>query len=221
MDADESRFRCFARSRSQCRTERADVKRVMQALGSRHVVAVSLLLLAAGATSRLPQRATSTGVTAATQRGEARELAFTLLDGHAWRLSEQRGHVVAVNLWATWCAPCRSETPALVQTVADLGPQGFAVLGISLDTASNRAAQVSAFRTAYRIEYPMAFPDPMSQIASGLDSIPTTLLFDREGRTAKIYVGELDDRGFRADVKALLAEPLPSEGAVKPARSER
>ena len=193
-----------------------------QPSGRRRSIATGLLVLAALGTLLVRRGREAAGVTAASQRGALRELAFTLLDGRAWRLSDQRGYVVAINLWATWCAPCREETPALVRAQTDLAPQGFQVIGLSLDTAHDRAAQVDRFRTAYRVNYAMAFPAPMSQITSGLDGIPTTLLFDRQGRTAKIYTGELDEQVLRADVSTLLAEPSPSDLVVKlPAKTAR
>ncbi len=174
---------------------------------SRSFSALAVALLAASATLFLGRCGGNPGVTAAGQRGGARELAFTLLDGQAWRLSQERGHVVAVNLWATWCGPCRSETPTLVRVSNDLSGEGFRVLGVSLDTGSDRNARVRSFAAVYRVRYPVAFPDALSQIESGLEGIPTTLLFDRQGRAAKVYVGAISERTLRSDVAELLREP--------------
>lgn len=220
MDADQSRSRCFGQRRCDDGVERTHVRFGKYTL-KRHYGVVCFVLLAAVSLRLLHRGHASSGVTNAAQRGAPRELTFTLLDGAVWNLSDQRGHVVALNLWATWCAPCRSETPALVRTEADLGPRGFQVIGVSLDTVHDRSAQVNNFRAAYRVNYPMAYPDSMSQIESGLDGIPTTLLFDRQSRTAKIYVGELNEQVLRADVATLLSEPLPSLDPPPLSRSER
>ncbi len=179
---------------------------------SRSTLALLAVVLAAWATMLLGRCGADRGVTPIAQRGSPRELAVALIDpidrrGQEWRLSEERGHVVAVNLWATWCGPCVSETPALVRLHKELFAQGFRVVGISLDTVSDREARVRAFENAYRVSYPMAFPDGMSQMEAGLTAIPTTLLFDRHGRTAKVYVGAIREASVRADVKQLLHEP--------------
>ena len=108
-----------------------------------------------------------------------------------------------------------------MRSQAEFGPEGFQLIGVSLDTAHDRSVLVDSFRATYRVNYPMAFPDPMSQIAAGLEGIPTTLLFDRESRAAKVYVGELNEETFRADIATLLAEPLPPKDSLSSIRSER
>ena len=168
------------------------------------------LVVAAAVCAMLAARACGVGVagvTAVADRGAPRELRFDLLDGGSWQLSGERGHVVAVNLWATWCGPCREETPLLVKLGTELAPEGFRVVGISLDATGNREELVRQFRSAYGARYPIGFPPPLSQMEAGLDGIPTTLLFDREGRAAKVYVGEIPERSFRADIRSLLEEP--------------
>ena len=180
---------------------------------SRSTLALGAVVLAAWATLLLGRRGTDRGLTPIAQRGRPREFTVRLLDlpgqqrTGAWSLSEERGHVVAVNLWATWCGPCVSETPALARLDRDLSAQGFRVVGISLDSASDREARVRAFAAAYEVNYPLAFPDRMSQMEAGLEGIPTTLLFDRHGRAAMIYVGAIRERSVRADVTELLREP--------------
>ena len=152
------------------------------------------------------ERGRSAGLTPVAERGQVRSLEFPLAADGVWRMSDQRGHVVAVNLWATWCGPCREETPMLVRLAREQAGTGLRVVGVSLDDGADRTEKVRAFAGQYDVPYPLAFPVPMSQIAAGLEGIPTTMLFDREGRLAKVYVGEARERAFREDVTALLRE---------------
>jgi cytochrome c biogenesis protein CcmG/thiol:disulfide interchange protein DsbE len=115
--------------------------------------------------------------------------------------------VVAVNFWATWCGPCREEIPSLTRVLGDFEPRGFRIVGVSMDDGGDRAEKVRAFLKESKIRYPIAFPaGGVSQLSQGMDGLPTTLLFDRQGRVAKTYVGEVRQRVLRRDVEELLRE---------------
>lgn len=145
------------------------------------------------------------GLTAVDKRHAMIGVVLNQAGGGTWRLEDHRGEVVAINLWATWCGPCQEETPAIVRAVREFGAKGFAVVGVSLDDG-DREAKVRAFAERYGVNYPMAFPDALSQMSAGLEGIPTTLLIDRQGRVAKTYVGEMREAVLRADVRTLLTE---------------
>jgi thiol-disulfide isomerase/thioredoxin len=137
------------------------------------------------------------------QRKPMSQLALTTLDGGLWQLNQHRGQIVLVNFWATWCGPCRQETPGLAALASD---PAVALLGISLDaggdTPANRA-KVEAFTRRLQIPYPMAFPPAGSQLEFGLDLIPTTVLIDRQGRIAKLYEGAVRQAVFQTDISQL------------------
>ena len=132
-------------------------------------------------------------------------LTLATLAGGTWRLEEHRGEVVAINLWATWCGPCRDEIPMLTRLSHDLAPEGFRVVGISLDSG-DRDAKVRAFAHQLGISYPLAFPDPLSQMSAGMSALPTTILIDRRGRVARTYLGEVREDVLRSDFETLKRE---------------
>jgi cytochrome c biogenesis protein CcmG, thiol:disulfide interchange protein DsbE len=141
---------------------------------------------------------------AGASRREMPRLALEQMGGGVWRMEEHRGQVVLVNFWATWCGPCREETPGLSRLARELGPEGLAVVGVSLDQGDR--GKVRRFVEEFGVPYPVAFPGAMSQVEQGLEGVPTTILVDREGRVAKTYVGAVREGDFREDVKVLLGE---------------
>jgi peroxiredoxin len=143
-------------------------------------------------------------ITAASERRAMPALVLAQLDGGTWRMEDHRGQVVLVNYWATWCGPCWEETPGLVRLSRDLGPKGLAVVGVSVDEGGRE--KVRQFADRFKLPYPVALQEPMSQMAQGLEGMPTTILVDREGRVAKTYVGAVEERDFRKDVLVLLGE---------------
>jgi cytochrome c biogenesis protein CcmG/thiol:disulfide interchange protein DsbE len=140
------------------------------------------------------------------ERKALTEVALTQLEGGTWRLTEHRGKVVLINYWASWCGPCRTETPGLVRLAEEMGPERLAVVGVAMDTGEK--GPVRAFVNQMHVGYPIAFPEPMSQMAQAMVGLPTTILVDRQGRVAKTYVGETREAEFRGDVERLLGESL-------------
>ena len=134
------------------------------------------------------------------------ELAMERLDGGVWRIVDRRGQVVLINYWATWCGPCQVETPGLVSLARRLGPNGLAVVGVSMDEGDRK--KVRDFVERFQIPYPVVFPEEMSQLGTGMVGLPTTILVDREGRVAKTYIGAVGRRDFEADINTVLREPL-------------
>jgi cytochrome c biogenesis protein CcmG/thiol:disulfide interchange protein DsbE len=150
----------------------------------------------------------SAGLVPFANRKQLAEMTLPLLGGGQWKLADHRGQVVLINYWATWCEPCRDELPALLRVVRETAPQGVAVVGVSFDNGSGlaRAQAVQSFVNLYRVPYPIAFPDAQLDRESQDIGLPTTMLVDRHGRTAKVYVGEVDRATLTADLSALLAE---------------
>jgi cytochrome c biogenesis protein CcmG/thiol:disulfide interchange protein DsbE len=135
-------------------------------------------------------------------------LELSLLTGESWSLADHRGQVVAINYWASWCAPCWEETPVLARLDRELGSRGLSIVGVDMDERESDAvpAGVTHFVDTLHVPYPIALTPPMSQMAYGMEGLPTTVLVDRSGRIARAYVGAIRESVFRADVKALLEE---------------
>jgi cytochrome c biogenesis protein CcmG/thiol:disulfide interchange protein DsbE len=139
------------------------------------------------------------------------------LNGGTWRLADHHGQVVLINYWASWCAPCWEETPALIRLSHEMGMSGLAIVGVAMDEGSydHIDAEVRRFGLALHVSYPLAFPSQMSQMMYGLEELPTTILVDRQGRAAKVYVGAIREKDVRADIKALIGEATsPSDQFV-------
>jgi thiol-disulfide isomerase/thioredoxin len=127
------------------------------------------------------------------------------LDGGRVTLAEQRGKVVLLNLWASWCAPCRAEVPGLNRLSHRLADDGLVVLGINVDSAS--PPQVAELAERLGVDYPVfqAARD-LDGTFAGADVIPHTWLIDREGRLRASHAGYASERSLRRACERLLAE---------------
>lgn len=137
------------------------------------------------------------------ERNAGASLALPDTTGNIWRLDAHRGEVVLVNYWATWCPPCRAETPGLVRLAEQYKQQGLVVVGVSLDEDTG---VVRPFVEEYKVSYPILLPPDRAGLSEVVDSLPTSMLYDRQGRLAKRYEGAVSEATFRTDIEQLLAE---------------
>jgi peroxiredoxin len=103
------------------------------------------------------------------------------LDGEGFDLAEYRGDVVLLNIWATWCPPCRQEMPHLQVLHETFRPQGLRLVGVSID-ASGADRAVRQFLDELGVDF-MVVRDPADRVSStfGAYGVPLTLLIDRGG----------------------------------------
>lgn len=147
-------------------------------------------------------------------RQAAPDLTGTTLDGATVSLADYLGDVVVVNVWASWCAPCRAEAPALAALSRELEPAGVQFIG--LDTRDSDVS-ARAFVDRFGIDYPnvidrdgqlqLLFSDSLPPQA-----IPSTLVIDRQGRVAGRILGKASESSLRGLVDVIAAEDSAVEG---------
>jgi peroxiredoxin len=133
---------------------------------------------------------------------------FTLrsVNGPNLRLNEQRGRVVMVNFWATWCGPCRQEMPHLNKLHDKYRDAGFVLLGVNIDD-NVRAATDLAAKLGLRFPVLLDTDKSVSRLYD-LGSMPATVLIDREGRVRYLHRGYREgyELSYDQQVRALLKE---------------
>jgi thiol-disulfide isomerase/thioredoxin len=124
-----------------------------------------------------------------TAGGSSNAQAFTL-DDRRVSLSDYVGKVVVLDFWATYCPPCLEEAPHLDALQTRFGAQGLQVIGLNVGGPDD-VPKIPEFVERLKIKYPLGFPDPeMTNLYMGSDSrIPQTVVFDRQGRVIKHFVG--------------------------------
>lgn len=182
---------------------------------SRRWVAVTLALGAVGAVSWLLSSALLRGqdssrgglaINTAGRAGAIRvrpapALTLRLFNGGVLHLTGQRGRVVVVNFWASWCPPCREEAPELEAAWRTYRDQGVVFAGVNVWDAESAAR---AFLRAYGITYPNG-PDPQGRILIefGVTGIPETYLIDRQGRLGRRWIGPITQHELRRFIQEL------------------
>jgi thiol-disulfide isomerase/thioredoxin len=142
----------------------------------------------------------------------APDYVFQDREGGPVRLADFRGKVVVVNLWAMWCAPCRTEMPTLARLAEAYAGTDLVVLPVNVDATPDAIADARSFIDVHE-PLPL-YSDPKFQLPfelPGKGKMPQTVLLDRQGRIRAHFSGEADwaSPEVRALVDALLAEPSP------------
>ena len=134
---------------------------------------------------------------------------FTLPDvqGHLVRLADLRGRPVLINIWATWCSPCREEMPSMNALYKDYSTKGLAIVAIATDAGGK--AVVAPFMQAHGLTFPVLL-DPQNMLGTQLQvpGIPTSYLLDKWGRVIDLVIGARDwhSRKIQHLIEQLLAE---------------
>jgi len=177
--------------------------------GWRRWLTWSNVILAALLVWSAPRMLPHLGALVGVSERAARQPAYSVVtrDGRVLTADSLRGRVVLVNVWATWCAPCRVEMPALQQLAGAYAADRVVVLGLSVDRGP--AAAVDAFLAEREITYPVAIVDARTVAAfGGVRGYPTSLLLDREGIVRHAVVGPIGPLTLRPALRRLLAEPV-------------
>jgi peroxiredoxin len=134
--------------------------------------------------------------------GPAPDFALPARGGGTVSLSAQKGKVVLVNFWATWCDSCSEEIPTLRELQRLRAGERFALLAVSVD--DDAAKTVPGFAAAHRMDFPVLYGDPAIMQAYAVRMLPTSYLIAPDGTVARRYVGPLDARAVENDILALL-----------------
>jgi cytochrome c biogenesis protein CcmG/thiol:disulfide interchange protein DsbE len=143
----------------------------------------------------------------------APDFALEDLSGRKVSLASYKGKAVLINFWATWCAPCRIETPWLVELRNQYAAQGFEVLGVSTDDIdrgdkqklSDEKKEIARSAQQMHIPYPVLIDgDTLSKPYGGLDAMPTSFFVDRNGTVVAAQMGLTSKDDIEANIRKAL-----------------
>lgn len=183
------------------------------------LVAVAAVLVAAGAVAVVTWDGGGDPATLtlreypAGARPVAPPVAGPLLEGGSLDLAELRGEVVVLNVWASWCAPCRAETDDLEQVYQATKELGVSFVGLDIEDERDKATRFMAGRVTYpsifdpAFETGLGFTDPPAPIGP-----PATLVIDRSGRVAVAIYRQVGPIELEQAVRRVSSEEAPPDG---------
>lgn len=155
--------------------------------------------------------ASTNGLIPAPQKGFlAPDFTLETLSGETVMLSDLRGQAVIVNLWASWCGPCRLEMPAFKEVYEEYKDQGLVILAVNSTSQDSRAA-VETFVAEFQLPFPIPLDtEGVAARLYQLSALPSTFFIGRDGVITKVVIGgPLAESTLRAEIESLLAEETP------------
>jgi peroxiredoxin len=133
--------------------------------------------------------------------------------GGAIKLADYSGKVLLVNLWATWCGPCRLETPELVKLHKEFQSRGVEMIGLSTEDPVASAQTVTDFVREYEVDYTIGWAtrEVAQALMQGRTAIPQSFIIARDGRILKRFVG-FDPNRTPPQLKQALEDALVEKG---------
>ena len=152
-------------------------------------------------------------------RDPAPDFGGPLLGGGEFDLAAARGDVVVLNVWGSWCPPCRDEAPDLQAVNESLEGQGVRFVGVNV---RDNDVDALAFEREFGLTYPSVVDENGSLLLAFRDtlpptSIPSTLVVDRQGRMAASVLGQITEASLRELVTTIAAERSPADGGASAA----
>lgn len=173
---------------------------------------VALLAVMVWADHKFPAAgAPSAGASTATPT-DAPTVAIQDLNGKETTVQQYKGQVVLVNFWATWCEPCKVEIPWMIEFQQKYSPRGFTILGVSMDEDGKKAIQPFLDKERFDVagqQMAMNYPillgsDAIAEKFGGILGLPTTMLFNRDGKKVRTIVGLVNHDDLSKAIEGLL-----------------
>ena len=135
---------------------------------------------------------------------KAVDFTFNDLNDKPVKLSDYRGKIVLVNIWATWCPPCKAEIPGFINLYKKYKDKGLVIIGVSVDRGGKKV--VVKFAADYNINYPILIgkDKQITKVFGPIRGIPTTFLIDPDGVIVNKYIGFHSEKKFEEEILKLL-----------------
>src|SRR6202163_370934 len=170
----------------------------------RLLLATMLVAAGCGASAKTPQ--SGNVIRFVRNPDAAPEFQLEGLDGKPLSLANERGKVVLLNFWATWCGPCRAEIPDLIALQEKYAGK-LQIIGLTVDEDDAEVVKEAVARTG--INYPVAMTSPEIRIKyGGIAALPTSFVLDAQGRVMQKHEGLRDPLLYETEIRALLGLPI-------------